>query len=443
MDYRSKLVILAGLGCSPAFAFYVTPSIPEVFKTVGGVGYLSISPSDTNFANGIRSKITANLASAGGGAKIPVAYRFAVGAGRAAAAAAFGWPGLFLGIGAAVAYSYYQSHGFSVQDGIWVKNPWPGGYKYTVRYGYGADPMVTYESSSKSALCVAVGQIVDATYRQRDAMFRDNGWTYTGSLSANGLECRFVRENGSNIFTKTISTVVMPPTVVPVTRPEFEETMAPSPIPLGVPQAWPLPSPFWWPVQSPIVSPSPVNPADPMADPVPVPYRQPLGDPVPIPNTNPQQYKSPVIDIFPSPTVDDPWRVDVQPKDIISTSPDPIVAEPLPDPIPDPDTTETPTEPSDLCLLHPEILACQIVDPGTLDPVDVPDEARPMSITPDGGWGPNSGSCPAPKTATIMGVSISMPFTMLCDFAVQIKPLLIAFAWLSAALTFFGFAKRD
>jgi len=80
---------------------------------------------------------------------------------------------------------------------------------------------------------------------------------------------------------------------------------------------------------------------------------------------------------------------------------------------------------------------------------DVPqaDEFKNKSVTlaiaKDEGWGPTSSACPAPKTATIMGVSLSMPFTLICQVAEMINPLLIGFAWLSAAFTFIGIGRRD
>ena len=113
-------------------------------------------------------------------------------------------------------------------------------------------------------------------------------------------------------------------------------------------------------------------------------------------------------------------------------------------PKPDEDTEKPATEETDLCKLHPDILACvKVAKPGELEPTPVPNDLKNLQITPDQGWGPSAGTCPAPKTAQVMGVALEMPFTMLCDFASAIKPLFIAFAWLSAALTFFGLGRKD
>jgi hypothetical protein len=104
---------------------------------------------------------------------------------------------------------------------------------------------------------------------------------------------------------------------------------------------------------------------------------------------------------------------------------------------------DLPPETPGLCDLYPDILACQKPVLGELAPVDLKNTTRNLMITKDSGWGPTGGACPAPRTAVIMGKSISMPFTILCDFANMINPILIGFAYLSAALAFLGIGKRD
>lgn len=105
---------------------------------------------------------------------------------------------------------------------------------------------------------------------------------------------------------------------------------------------------------------------------------------------------------------------------------------------------EAPQEPPpDLCEKNPEILACQKVVLKDLQAKDVPNENRPLAITPDSGWSQGAGACPQPKTITFMGTQLAFEYTLFCDFASAIKPLFIGFAWLSATLTFFGIARRD
>lgn len=121
---------------------------------------------------------------------------------------------------------------------------------------------------------------------------------------------------------------------------DFPTEVQPAISPLPLPETLPNILPFTWPVQNPVINPSPG--ANPAAQPLLVP----TGDPVPNPNYNPQQapspanqpYIQPAVRIKPSPTPDNPWRVDVDP-----------VQEPMPDPqgLPDPVTPETPETPKE------------------------------------------------------------------------------------------------
>lgn len=96
----------------------------------------------------------------------------------------------------------------------------------------------------------------------------------------------------------------------------------------------------------------------------------------------------------------------------------------------------------DYCTANPKATMCKEFSLGDLDAKEVANKSVQVGITKEGGFGPENASCPAPKVATVMGISLTMPFTILCEFAVMIRPLLIGFAWLSAALTFFGFARK-
>ncbi|MNY71337.1 Neisseria meningitidis TspB protein [compost metagenome] len=73
----------------------------------------------------------------------------------------------------------------------------------------------------------------------------------------------------------------------------------------------------------------------------------------------------------------------------------------------------------------------------------MPNENKTLAITPDGGWGASSASCPADKTASLSFGPIAFSYEPLCLFASGIRPMVIALAWFSAALTFFGFARKD
>lgn len=102
---------------------------------------------------------------------------------------------------------------------------------------------------------------------------------------------------------------------------------------------------------------------------------------------------------------------------------------------------ETPTTPDPaLCEAFPDILACQHL--GGIEAEEVPDKAVLLDITPEEGFG-GAGACPADKPLTVLGVSMAFKWGPICDFANGIRPVVVAVAWLSAALGFFGFARRD
>ena len=51
-------------------------------------------------------------------------------------------------------------------------------------------------------------------------------------------------------------------------------------------------------------------------------------------------------------------------------------------------------------------------------------------------FGGGGGSCPPDRTISVMGGSISFSFSMICEFALMIRPLVIALAYFSAALIY-------
>lgn len=437
MDHRSKLVALAALAflASSVNAGYAQVKPPFNWQNVSGVASIKVAANDASFAGGVRS--APGVINVGGRAvTMPAAYRFAANAGTIAARAAFLNPTLFVvGTAAALAYTYFTDEDYLVNGGIWVKKVngqscASGCYEYSHQWN-----SVSYWGHyTPTSACMAYIPKVAAQSPEFTYAFH--------SIIDNGAGCKYtVKRAGwpDDVGSGPIFKRSIPPynfsTTRPATQIEFETEMGGVPVPMGVPQNWPIKD-FWWPVQPmPILNPSPG------ANPVPQPLRVPQGEPQLVPNSNPAEYKTPVIDITPSPTVSDPWRVDVVPKDITKLDPNPLPeTEPVPDETP-PGQEEQEKE-QDLCEKNPEILACQKFVPDSLEPETLADVEKDLSLTPDTGWGPSSGSCPAPKTATIMGVTLSLPLDMLCDFALGIRPLLLAFAWLSAAMVFFGFVRK-
>lgn len=224
-----------------------------------------------------------------------------------------------------------------------------------------------------------------------------------------------------------------------LTQPQFEDALSPKPMPERVPFELPYPSPL------PIEHPSPfINPA-PGPDPAHRPRFVPSGDPVPNPNYDPQAQPSPENEpyiqpgtrIKPSPTPDSPWRVEIEPVNIPTPSPDP---QPEQDD-PSPDHKPKPEDQQSLCEKHPDIVACAKMD--EVEPEEVNNEDKTLTITPKAGWGNESASCPAPVTKQVAGLALEMSWQPFCDFASGIRPVVIAMAWLSAALFVLGVARRD
>jgi len=431
---KFAVAVVAGLVALPSHALYVTPSTPANWLVQSGQAMYQASTADISFANGIRSKIGASIALAGGAAEIPVAFKFAAMAGKVAASVAFGWPGVFLAVGG-LAYSYFTSNKLEVET-----TPDGSSWKKRVDY-FESGTLYTYKEVG-TGWFASPGPACEAYY---GAFTGDKAfWKYHYLGTGDFPKCILATNAGGvggytdphNLLTKVGE--VPRSRLDPVLRPEFETLMDGKPVPLGVPQAWPQSVPMWWPVERPIVSPSPANPADPQAVPVPVPFRVPQGEPIPVvPATDPATWVTPVIDIVPSPTTDNPWRVDVQPKELTSTSSEPLPSAVVPaTPASGTTATSKPQEQIDFCVAHPEILACAKPNLDTPESTDLSTVERIINFVPNGGWGGGAGSCPAPRH--LAGANVDFKFDMFCDFMSGVKPVLLAIAGLVSAMILIG-----
>lgn len=99
--------------------------------------------------------------------------------------------------------------------------------------------------------------------------------------------------------------------------------------------------------------------------------------------------------------------------------------------------SEAPLEPSDVCKDHPQASGC--AELGEHDPEpDLGQESRALS------WVPTlnaAGSCPAPQPFTVHGQSFQMDWSYVCDLATGLRPVVLAVAWLSAAVFVFGVSR--
>jgi len=159
------------------------------------------------------------------------------------------------------------------------------------------------------------------------------------------------------------------------------------------------------------------------------PYKDvPLGDPVVDPVTG--QRVQDRARVTPMPSAPDTADLQVVEQEVDSNG-DPVTSNGSPVP---------PTEQTDLCKLHPEILACADLDVPP-DP-SISNVDRTVSITPDSGWGPDNGSCPSDRTMQLHGETIRYSWSPVCTYASIMRYPIIGFAWLSAVLIALGMARR-
>lgn len=448
MAHRVKLVICA-FALSPlgAFAFYQSPTPPPGFGGTAG-NWTYKPPTGTEQID----KIMRQSGSAGlrvptaPPVTLPVAYRLRAIAGRVAAAAVYATPALRLAIGVA-AWLGVSKVVYDEVNKTWHETGEPGQDEIK-QYRYQSNPWTSLSGACNQAL---------SAQNTSDA-----GTGYTSTLKSCQPGVAILARKGPfdtvdyprPLEERTIpATGECPPGWTPsgagclspaLDKPAFERLLDPDEDPSRMPSTVPGEIGVPLPVEAPIVNPSPG------ASPQPRPIFVPTGDPVPNPEYDPskpvgpnnQPYMQPGVRVVPSPTVNDPWRVDVQPVNRPSDS-----SQPLPDPVTENPEVENsdkpkPEEQQSLCEKHPDVVACaKLGAPPEAQPV--PNEDRQLSIQPDTGWGEGSGSCPAPKTVQVHGFQLSMPFDLLCDFASGIRPVVIGLAWLAAAFTFMGIGRRD
>lgn len=457
MAHRFKLVILAlAAVAGSANAGYAQLAPPAGFGGSPAGWTFAPSANDATFGRVIHQPNALKVPVPGSAATMPASYRLAANAPRFAAAAIFAHPYVRTGVAIAawlLAAKLFWDEASKTWRQADTSYPQSDGYEWT--FGNGA---IGWHGTRDGACQALIQQFISNGAAA--------GWDYsdmTGSVS--GDSCIRLRAGQTTAYQLTsrasgncpVGWYVTPAGCVQTPQPktlteeEFKDALAPKPMPEKVPLELPKPTPL------PIEQPSPwINPA-----PVPNPSHRPLfvptGNPVPNPNYDPnaapgpnnQPYMQPGVRIVPSPTINEPWRVDVQPVNRPAQTPEPL-PNPQPEPVPDPENPDNPDnsdkpkpeEQQSLCEKHPDIVACaRLGDAPEAKPV--PNENKEMTITPDSGWGEGSGSCPAPKTVQVHGFQLSMPFDLLCQFATGIRPVVIGLAWLAAAFTFMGLGRRE
>lgn len=464
MDYLQRFVnpktlVIGALTVFSSFnasAFFVTGSTPAGWSSAAGQASMAARSASAWIATvegTAAAAVSSSVNVAGRAVAMPALLRVAPSAGQVAAGIAFRNPAVF---GALVAGSlvaaYFASPDIYVEgsgeNARWMKNS--------------KQVICTPPSSPYFDRCAAYlrwflggfGAKADI-YSGGDAHW-GNGDAYQLDFYDISPTEGYYKNHAGNIPYSIFDGLIVNGNPTPATEGDIASSVQAKPITPGLLNGWPLEIPFPVPVLKPLLNPSP----DP--EPEAQPLRIPQGVPVPVtPATSPATYKTPVIDVIPANTDTNPWQVDVQPKTITSTSPnplpetapvplpklDPITGLPIPkldpvtgEPIVDPVTNEAPKEDTPgLCDLYPDIAACSKLD--TPDAPDLQKIDKSASITPDSGWGGGSGSCPAPRKLSHSNVEFS--FQPVCNFMSGVRPVVIAVAWLAAAFILLGFKQGN
>lgn len=439
-----------------AHAGYAQVSPPPSVVVRGAETYARVAANDGVFGRVIVKQAVVNVG--GQSVKMPAAMRLASNAPRYAARFAFTPAGAAV-IAACVAagaiYAYYQSGGFEFHEGIWKRREPIEGTVFQIDslngwFSSGSKACNDFVDRKNKATPPSIGKYWVVTADNEKC-------TYSGEL--------YDWDNG-----RLANTTPIPPSTTgyvtqkdklydpkyypPATEQEFEDGMAGKPMPVEVPQNFPIEFPVEpqpWLNPKPKTSPSgdpsaPQEPElDPSGNPQPRPLRVPQGDPIPEPLTEgqPQQYRQPVVDIIPSPAIGDPWRVNIVPKDVVSTDPSPLTG---PQIVPNPsDSTAPPAKTENktpgLCDLYPDILACAKPELDTPEADQVKTKDVDIRLSPDSGWSTGGGSCPPPRQLHVANVQFDIKGV--CDGLSMIRPIVLAFAWLLAAAIVVGANKRD
>ncbi|GAA6121511.1 virulence factor TspB C-terminal domain-related protein [Acidovorax sp. FG27] len=448
MDLLRTLVAIAALAAGTAHAGYAQLASPSGFTTSSyGWGYAAAS-NDAAFGRVLHQPNGLTASVGGQAVKMPAAYRLAANAPRVAAAVIFANPALRTAAGIASWLGLGKVVWDAVEE-VWKEvSPAADGYAYSV-IGAGREVWTTSPASACQAWIAdnpgsdtvvrayvsnTATRCVHATYNKKTGEKLGEGEVTIGSRSQGPIGCPAG-------WTFSPAGCLSPA----LQQPQFVELLNPAnqpgwPMPDSVPLE--LPRPTTLPVEQPFINPSPgPNPAHrPQFIPTGNPVRNPNYDPSAAPGPNNSPWLQPGVRMVPSPTPAEPFRVDYQPVNRPVDSPNPN-PEPSPDGEDNPDDKPNPEDQPSLCEKHPDIVACQKL--GDLTPETLKTRTVTLDLKREDGFGPANGSCPAPKEFAVLGKTMAFRWDLLCDFASAIRPLLIGFAYLSAALAFMGLSRKD
>ncbi|QPR32312.1 hypothetical protein I6G96_15030 [Delftia acidovorans] len=442
-DLRALVIAIAASLAGVAHAGYAQLAPPVGWSP--GAGLSSGAGGAFNFGNAANSaqlvngtvRTNAALNVGGRAVSIPATMRFAANAPKIVAGILYLNPALRT-IGLVAGWLGAAALVYDVADGLWKKNdpsfPVSDGFEYGRDYEGAVirEPNLELACDKLGPLLFrvvtgggATDWVLKSTYVQGATCGISMHNPREGSWTGYGIDIyQYPGKCPAGSYSTPAGCVMQPPSRT-VDDEEFKRTLDGQPMPQKLPEVFPHSLPVDLPEIQPMFIPSGNPVANPSYDP-----SQPL-------SPSNQPWNQPGVRVVPAPTPGSPWQVDLQPVDRPVTSPNPD-PDPKPDPGDKPDDKPKEKDPG-LCDMYPDIVACQKL--GNIDAKELPKKTVSLSIDKQN-IGPENGTCPAPRQFEIMGKPMAFQWDLLCDFANGIRPLLIGFAWLSAALAFIGLTRR-
>lgn len=432
------LALFLCLGTAAAHAGYAQAKPPQGWSTSGFNGPKAAN-NTSYYPGGVRTSPTINVG--GKTVTMPANLRFAANAPRFAGAVLFANP-YIRGAAAIAGWLGVAGLVYDAASGLWKKpdenEQVSDGYSYYVvanNTGLYPSPIEACNASydffySKYSTYYDVHQIkinksnCHVVYKSKTSNYYDN-YTY---------EFRSVPSSCPSGWYVTPAGCVQTPPVKTVNEEEFLDALTQHPMPAEVPRYIPAPLPVELPEMPPAFVPT--------GNPVPNPDYNPQAEPSP----QNQPYFQPGVRVVPVPTPSSPWQVDLQPVNRPAQNPEPS-PEPEIGPLPEPGTNpgtnppgppgETPVT-SGLCDQYPDILACQILEQPEEEKLEFEEKDLGGDFEIMGGFA-GSATCPAfPQIDMLPGLSWQ-PF---CDQLARIRPLVLAFAWLSAVMIILKYGRK-
>lgn len=445
------LALFLCLGTTAAHAGYAQAKPPSAWSPSGFTG--PAANNSSFYPGGVRTSASINVG--GKAVTMPANLRFASNAPRFAGAVLFANP-YIRGAAAIAGWLGVAGLVYDAASGLWQKpdmqNPdfQPSDGYYWCSSPFNQIPQTSCPSDYRF---LTSSQAVDHLYESCSVHFN---YLTKGTCSISGLSVsaswggthrtvkvkQSVSSSCPSGWYVTPAGCVQNPPVKTVNEQEFLDALTQHPMPAEVPRYIPAPLPVELPEMPPAFVPT--------GNPISNPDYNPQAEPSP----ENQPYKQPGVRIVPTPTPSSPWQVDLQPVNRASETPDPkpepeIDSLPEPGANPDPGTGpqtggpgttppgQTPATPG-LCDQYPDILACQKLDLEEPEKEELPEQDISEKFSIVGGFY-SSATCPAFPTIDMLPGLSWQPF---CDQLARIRPLVLAFAWLSAVMIILKFGRK-